>query len=110
MRNVPEPISCAFVTGARGLLGNSLVRLLAARAVTVKALLRSRKSRRSLTISPSKSSDCPTTMWGIRSDSGESSCQSQPRLLLRLPPEREVAAQFSPGRRFLPRCGLFPER
>jgi len=37
-------ISSAFVTGATGLLGNNLVRLLVSRGVRVKALVRSRQS------------------------------------------------------------------
>src|SRR5712692_6797683 len=36
-------ISSAFVTGATGLLGNNLVRLLVARGVRVRALVRSRE-------------------------------------------------------------------
>ena len=37
------PIQSAFVTGATGLLGNNLVRLLVSRGVRVRALARSRE-------------------------------------------------------------------
>ena len=38
-----SPMQSAFVTGATGLLGNNLVRLLVSRGVRVRALARSRE-------------------------------------------------------------------
>jgi uncharacterized protein YbjT (DUF2867 family) len=44
----PLPIRSAFVTGATGLLGNNLVRLLHSRGVAVRALVRSREKAEQL--------------------------------------------------------------